>query len=87
MVSKTFFMIKSAIAVKRCGGLMEKLFKILSGFLPLFRIEAVIDVQPANFPFDEPALFEFLQMLADGRAAQRQFFGNIARNALLFFCQ
>ena len=49
--------------------------------LPVFTINAVLDLRRFNLALDQARVLQFLQMLADGRLGNRQFFVNIPKVA------
>ena len=70
-----------AIAIKTLGGRKKEPVEFGFDIGPFSGIEAIIDIQAIDLTFDEAGLFEFLKVLRNRGAAQRQFVGDVARNA------
>lgn len=66
---------------------IKKTVKLTFYRRPFFGVQAIIDVQTADFAFYQIGVFQFLQMLANRRTAQWQFVGDVARNTRFFRCQ
>lgn len=70
-----------AITIKTLGGREKEPVEFGLDIGPFCRIEAIIDIQAIDLTLDEAGLFEFLKVLRNCGTTQRQFVGDIARNA------